>query len=179
LDVIVRKICNVLISVILTAMVISAAVLLVPHVFGYQPYSVLSGSMEPRYHVGSLIFVRPVKPEEIKTGDAVTFTLPGQEKTVATHRVVRIDPKAKTFTTKGDANEVEDQPISFDRLVGRAAGFSVPYFGWLSIFIRTKQGLLTAGCLVLFVILLCFLPDVFKKEEEPKDEGEDDTLENE
>lgn len=104
MDVIVRKICNVLISVILTAMVISAAVLLVPHVFGYQPYSVLSGSMEPRYHVGSLIFVRPVKPEEIKTGDAVTFTLPGQEKTVATHRVVRIDPKAKTFTTKGDAN---------------------------------------------------------------------------
>lgn len=166
--IIIKRICNILTSIILVCMLASAGILLVPHLLGYQPYSVLSGSMEPQYHVGSLVFVKPVGPEEIKLNDAITFTLPGKEKTVATHRVIAIDSTAKTFTTKGDANDVSDEPISYDRLVGRAAKFSVPYFGWLSIFIRTKQGLLTAGCVVLFVVLLCFLPDLFAKKEPEK-----------
>ena len=170
---IIQKICNALISVILAVMLICASVLLLPHAFGYNVYTVLSGSMEPQYHVGGLVFVKPVDAKEIQVNDAITFRVQGQSDMVATHRVIAIDNENRTFTTKGDANNVPDPPISFDVLVGRAAQFSVPYLGWLSIFIRTKQGLLTAGCLVLFVVLLCFLPGIFKKEPEPKEKEGD------
>lgn len=157
---------------------VSAAVLLLPYAFGCRPYAVLSGSMEPKYPVGSLIYVKPVGPEEIRLNDPITFTLPGGGTTAATHRVVAIDPEAKTFTTKGDANTAADQPIPFSRLIGRASSFSVPYFGWLSIFIRTRQGMLAAGCLILMIVLLSLLPELFRPDEKPQTGGANAETEN-
>ena len=49
------------ISGILVAVVVLLAIALVGvRVVGLQPYVVLSGSMEPAYHVGSLIYVKSV-----------------------------------------------------------------------------------------------------------------------
>ena len=59
-------------------------------IVGFTPYAVLSGSMEPAFHVGSLIYVKSVDPEDIKVGDAITFRLSGED-TAATHRVIEID----------------------------------------------------------------------------------------
>ena len=44
-----------------------------PVAFGYMPYVVLSGSMEPVYPVGSLIYVAPVDANSLEPGDAITF----------------------------------------------------------------------------------------------------------
>ena len=54
----VTKICN-LISVIMVLIVIAiGAVMIVPRVMGNDIYAVMSGSMEPYYHVGlSLIHI--------------------------------------------------------------------------------------------------------------------------
>lgn len=58
----VTKICN-LISVIMVLIVIAVgAVMIVPRVMG----NVMSGSMEPYYHVGSVVIVdKHITPEEI------------------------------------------------------------------------------------------------------------------
>lgn len=76
-----------------------------------QVYSVLSGSMEPTYHTGSLIYVKDVDYTTIQPGQVITFML--DEDTVATHRVVEVvpddeDPSVLRYRTKGDANNVED-----------------------------------------------------------------------
>lgn len=161
----IEKICNTLITIILIVVVAVAGCLVVPRVLGFTPYTVLSGSMEPAFHVGSLIFVKDTPAEDINTGDAITFKINGQNGTVATHRVVDIDPEARTFTTKGDANEVIDmEPVSFAALVGKAF-FTIPYLGYLSIYIKTKEGLLMGCGLLLIIILLGVLPRVFGKEE--------------
>lgn len=55
------------ISLILTAL------FTIPSLFGYMPYVVLSGSMEPVYPVGSLIYVAPVDANSLEPGDAITF----------------------------------------------------------------------------------------------------------
>ena len=53
----IRKVCNILSTVLIVLMLLIAGVLLVPYLFGYRPTAVLTGSMEPTYHVGSVIFV--------------------------------------------------------------------------------------------------------------------------
>ena len=60
-----KKILNV-ISTILVAIVVVLALLLVGARFiGLNVYTVLSGSMEPTYHVGSLIYVKDVDTDEL------------------------------------------------------------------------------------------------------------------
>ena len=101
-----------IISGILVALAVLLAVLLVgARVIGLQVFSVLSGSMEPTYHTGALIYGKKVDPYTIQAGQPITFML--DEDTIATHRVVAVvpdekDPSVIRFRTKGDANAAED-----------------------------------------------------------------------
>ena len=160
-----KKICNALSAMILVVMILIAGVLLLPYAFGYQTLAVLSGSMEPAYHVGSIVFVKKVPADEIKVGDPITFRL-SNEATFATHRVVRIDKDKKQFVTKGDANNMEDGPTSFESLVGRASNISVPLLGYISVNIKTPKGILAATGVIVLIVLLSFLPEIFTKEPE-------------
>ena len=57
-----RKIWNI-VSTIIVALVVLLAVLLVGvRLVGIQVFTVLSGSMEPTYHTGSVIYVKKVDP---------------------------------------------------------------------------------------------------------------------
>lgn len=89
-----------------------AAVSLIPRVFGYMPYAVLSGSMEPELPVGSMVFVHEVEPSAIAVGDAATFYR--SDGAVVTHQVYEIDPVAQTIGTQGIANKNTDGTIVHD-----------------------------------------------------------------
>lgn len=117
----------------------------VPKVFGHYMYVVLSGSMAPTFDTGSVVFVEPKEPEEVKAGDVITYHGVDDKRSLATHRVMEVDntdPQNIQFITKGDANEVTDpSPVSGDRLVGTLS-FSIPYLGYLLSFAQTKKGML-------------------------------------
>lgn len=58
-----------IISTILVALVVLLAVALVGvRLAGIRTFTVLSGSMEPTYHVGSLIYVKKVEPHHHPAG---------------------------------------------------------------------------------------------------------------
>lgn len=154
----VRKICNVVSLVLVAVMGAVALVLVVPYLFGYRPLAVLSGSMEPTYPVGSVIFVKHVDPEEIAVGQAISFQM--DSGAVATHRVVAISTQNKTFTTKGDANNNQDNPIAFKKLIGRASPTAIPLIGFISVYIRTPAGILVMTALIVAILLLIFLPEL-------------------
>ena len=103
----------------LTVAAIMVAFLLVGvRLLGVEAYAVLSGSMEPTYPTGSLIYVKPVSPEAIREGDPITFVL-NEDLVVATHRVVTVDEENRSFITKGDANDaVDGAPVRFENLLG-------------------------------------------------------------
>lgn len=149
-----------IISTILLVSIVGLAVLLVGvRVVGLTPYTVLSGSMEPYYHVGSLIYVKKLPVEQIQVGDAITFVL-NEDLVVATHRVVKVDQEEQVFYTKGDANEMADaSPVSFKNVLGKAT-FSIPYLGYFSSFIATDKGKVVGGCVLVVVLLLVFTPDI-------------------
>ena len=117
-----KKVWNVVSSILVALVVILALLLVGARVAGLQVFTVLSGSMEPTYHTGSLIYVKKVDPYAIQEGQPITFML--DENTVATHRVVGIvpdeeDPTVIRFRTKGDANEAEDaRLVHYKNVIG-------------------------------------------------------------
>ena len=96
----------------------------VPRILGYSVLRVTTGSMEPEIPVDSMILVRRTDPGAIREGDIITFFSrePGLEGALNTHRVQSIAQRDGSlyFTTKGDANALEDQaPVTSEALVGK------------------------------------------------------------
>lgn len=99
-----------------------------PMVLGYRPVVVLSGSMEPTYHVGSIIYYKQAAFENINVGDPITYR--AGEGSLVTHRVTERHDISREFVTRGDANNTEDpNPVSYDQVVGKASSISLPYMG--------------------------------------------------
>ncbi len=153
------------ISTILVVIVVVIALLLVGvRLIGFKPFTVLSGSMEPTYHTGSLIYVKSVDPMTIEAGTPITFML--DKDTIATHRVVGVvpdeeDPTVVRFRTKGDANENEDGTLVHCKNVIGVPKFSIPYLGYLANYIQNPPGKYIAIAVIVVILLLAFVPDLF------------------
>lgn len=164
------KICNITATILIFVVIIAALPMVVPRLLGYQMYGVLSGSMEPTFPIGSVVYVKPAEPQSVFEGDAITFKI--GDDVVATHRVVSVDEEGQTFTTKGDANDAVDlEPIKFNRLIGKAE-FCIPYLGNLAQFIQSPAGMTTAGGAVALVFILWIVADVLNKKARKKQEEE-------
>lgn len=156
-----RKIWNVCTSVLVILAVALAALLAGVRLFGLTPYCVLSGSMEPAYPTGSLIYVRRCDAGDVHEGDVITFVL-NEDLELATHRVIAIDAAQRQFTTRGDANETPDgMPVSFENLVGKPV-FAIPYLGYVSHWIAQPPGLYLTIAGAALLALLLFLPDLMR-----------------
>lgn len=110
-----RRIWSVITTIVVILIVFLAIALVGVRVIGLTPYTVLSGSMEPTYHVGSLIYVKEVEPSEVEVGDPITFVV-NEDLLVATHRVVEIDVQTSRQQTIVDENgeamvDAEGNPI--------------------------------------------------------------------
>ena len=159
-----KKICGILSGIILLVLAVLAGLLIIPKLMGYEEMAVLTGSMEPNYPVGSLIFVKEIEPDQLEVGDVITYRLDSD--TVVTHRMVEIDKEAQTVTTKGDANSSNDgSPVPYSEIVGKAH-FKIPYLGYVSMNIKTPKGIMAICGVLIAIILLTFLPEIFSPEEE-------------
>lgn len=146
---------------LLIGLVILLAILLVGvRLFGLDLYVVLSGSMEPAYQTGSIIYVKDTDTAHIEVGDVITFRIDGD--TIATHRVVEItEADGETaFRTKGDANELEDaSAVPASQVVGTPV-FTIRYLGYLVTYIHSTSGRYAAIAAGATLLLLVFLPDI-------------------
>lgn len=163
-----KKIWNIVSTILVVLMVFCAIFLMGSRLMGYQCFTVISGSMEPAYSVGDLIYVKEVNPNNIKVGDPITFVL-NEDLVVATHRVVDIDAENQHFYTKGDANEIADQnPVHFNNVIG-VPQFSIPLLGYVADFVQNPPGMYIAIGVGIVLILLAFLPDMLGKKKEDKE----------
>lgn len=144
--------------------VIAAYLLLVaPILLGWRPVMVLSGSMEPTYHVGSVIYYKETAFDDIQTGDAITFH--AGEDSLVTHRVIKKNEIERTFETQGDANETPDSnPVPYDDVAGKASEITIPYAGYFINYGKQIPVIVTmAGIIILSVVLDSLFPDEKKK----------------
>lgn len=171
----IKKIWNVVSSILVALVVLLALLLVGARLVGLQVFVVLSGSMEPTYRTGSLIYVKKVDPYTIQEGQPITFMM--NETTVATHRVVGIvpdeeDPTVIRFRTKGDANDAEDGGlVHYKNVIGRPV-FSIPYLGYVADYIQHPPGRYVAISAGAVLLLLVFLPDVFSEDPDKKKKAE-------
>jgi signal peptidase I len=100
----------------------------------YPIASITSGSMWPVLKEGDLVFIKGVEgKKDVAVGEIVVFN---NSRGFTIHRVIRLNEM--TFVTKGDANNKEDPPISYDRLVGKTVNYKkgkpirIPFLGKLS-----------------------------------------------
>uniref|UniRef100_A0A182Q9Q2 Signal peptidase complex catalytic subunit SEC11 n=1 Tax=Anopheles farauti TaxID=69004 RepID=A0A182Q9Q2_9DIPT len=124
---------------------------------------VLSGSMEPAFHRGDLLFLTN-QDEPVRVGEIVVFKIEGRDIPIV-HRVIKLHEKDNgtvKFLTKGDNNSVDDRGLyapgqlwlTKKDIVGRARGF-LPYVGMITIYMneypKLKYGIL--GLLALYVLV--------------------------
>ena len=166
-----------IITTILVVLVALLAILLVGvRLVGLQPYVVLSGSMEPTYHVGSLVYVQKVDYHDLKVGDPITYMLDSD--TVVTHRIIEVlvdeeDPNTLRYFTQGDANDIPDgTSVHYKNIIAKPL-FSIPYLGYVSNYIQQPPGLYVALATGAILILLVFLPDIFSEDEKKKEQAEE------
>lgn len=132
-----------------------------PSVFGYTIQRVSSGSMEPTLKVGDIIISKDVEDiTELEAGDIITFK---GDKTYdfnnVTHRI--LIPPAEDYdgtyyiTTRGDANDASDEPITGDKVMSK-------YIGKIDILQKFYEFFLSPWGLITFVglLLLIFFDEI-------------------
>ena len=158
-----KRIWGIITTVCVVLAVILAILLVGVRLAGLQPYVVLSGSMEPTYPVGSMIYTKKVNPSELQIDDALTFRL--NSGAVATHRIVEVIQPNKageklSFRTKGDANAIADaDPVPADRILGKPV-FCVPLLGFVANYIQRPPGLFVVVGVGIVIIILSFGTDL-------------------
>lgn len=138
----------------------------VPSFFGYKPFIVLSGSMEPEILPGDLILTKNVDPKEIKVGDIISFRT--DETTVVSHRVTKVlTEDGLAFHTKGDANIGEDAENVLPEDIEGAYLFRIGGLGSIALFLQTPVGLLV---FVIIPFCLFILYDIVSRNRRNKKE---------
>ena len=122
-------------------------------IFGLRPVVVISGSMEPKLPVGSMVFYRTVPAAQVAVGDIVTVPRTDGATGLITHRVTQATTKdgVTTLRLKGDANTTEDPLPYVVTSVGAFVG-RIPVAGTIALAARTPLGIAAVATYVAALI---------------------------
>ena len=172
------RLCNGIGIVILLVVLLISVPVAAPRILGYQVYEVETGSMEPEYPKGSLVYVREQSASEIQVGDVITFRLGTNTSYVMTHRVADIEEG--DFVTKGDANDsVDPEKVMAENLIGKTV-HCIPKLGYFSAKMQQQEGIIALLLLFLTVALLFWIGHTLEgsegkqQEKEQKEEGQEE-----
>ncbi len=107
------------------------------NVFGYTYFVVATGSMSGTIEVDDIIFVRLT--DDVDVNDVITFK--SKDGDIITHRLIK--KEGSRYITKGDVNNVIDEAITKDQIIGRVDMIVSPSFILKSI----------AAFLIIFIFL--------------------------
>jgi signal peptidase len=123
---------------------------------------VLSGSMEPAFYRGDILFLH-MGFTPFRAGDIVVFKVADREIPIV-HRIIKVHEKesgAVDILTKGDNNQVDDRGlyaasqsyINKEHVIGRAKGY-LPYIGMVTIIMNDYPIVkyILVGLMGLFVL---------------------------
>ncbi len=143
----------------------------IPSVAGISPVICLSGSMEPTFSTGDMIFIRRVEdPAALQVGDVICY-LTG-EKIAVTHKIIQVtelDGQVR-YITQGDANNTPDQlAVTPDQIEGVYTGVHIPKLGSLAMFMQTTTGMIV---FIICPLLILVAWDVLRRGAEARREKE-------
>jgi signal peptidase I len=152
----------------------------------------VSDIFERTLHVGDLIIVQGVNPEDLNpdypNSDIIVFHRPNNPDELIVHRIAAekvVDGKLY-FNTKGDGNPINKWPnsiseteydpwglVSADQVVGKVV-MRIPYLGHVVLFMRNSLGLPLVIALIIILVAVEFILPLIKKKK-PEQETESQT----
>lgn len=146
-------------------------------VFQFQPYTVVTNSMEPVIDVNDVVVVKSFNIDEAQEGDIITFKADidynGTEETV-THYIYSIDrtgEEAIIRTHRHFENPEDVVPdtwlITESQVIG-AYGFHIQYLGYVIGFIKSIFGILTIAANLLIFGAIKFINNRARRRENQK-----------
>lgn len=165
------RLCTIVGSCIIVALLaVGMGAAVVPRVLGMQSYAIISGSMEPAYPTGSLVYAESASGESLQAGDVAAFW---RDEDVIVHRVQENDAAAAELVTKGDANAENDlHPVPYQNVLGLVT-FSVPYVGYFLMALGSTSGMLVLGWIILMGVAFCVVGSVLGNLAERRERAED------
>ena len=105
----------------------------------YPMAAITSGSMWPELQKGDLVFIQGIDPRTLQVDDIVVYT--NRKNAFTIHRVVEL--KEDSLVTKGDANNVNDDPVQYEDIVGKLYTIGdwnarIPKLGLISISVNKQ-----------------------------------------
>lgn len=160
---ILKKVIHIL-SLIVYVMIIVYLLVLSPVIIGFRPLVVLSGSMEPTYKTGSIMYYEIGNVDKIEKGDVIVFS--SHTSSFVTHRVNDIENGK--YVTKGDANSfVDPEKVELQSVKGKAINFSIPFLGYYIYFMNTHFGMIVV--IILILVSEFLLSNIRNDDKEEKD----------
>lgn len=125
---------NLITWAVIASVMLAALLFGFPRLFHITPYVVVSGSMEPEIHTGSVAYIRE-SDELPEKGDIIGF-IAGDGKPVV-HRVY--DVTTEGYMTKGDANDTPDMVLTQRQNIIGPYLYSIPIAGYILAFIGSAK----------------------------------------
>ena len=152
------RLCTGIGALILVALaIVGLGAAVVPRVIGMQSYAIISGSMEPAYPTGTLVYAEPIDGASLQPGDVAAFW---RDEDVIVHRVEKNNAEEGELITKGDANaDLDIRPVPYQHVLGRIVA-SVPFVGYFLMALDSTPGKLLLGWIVLIGAAFCIVGSV-------------------
>jgi signal peptidase len=144
-------------------------------IFRFQPYIVLTESMEPVLDVNDMVIITPFDIEEAKVGDMITFEADidyNGSKEIVTHYIYSIVTTDEDTFIRTNRHFEESSDIIPDTWLIQEAdiigsyGLKVKYVGFLTGFIKSVYGIAIITLNVIIVFAVKYLNKKTKEESE-------------
>lgn len=162
------KVLKTIVNVILFCAIVVAAGLLIPPFAGITTVMVDDVDMQTNLPQGSVAYAVEKDRSELKQGDKVLISQEGRQYVYVVDSIdgssVVLDDQ---LSTDGGTTQQElGSTVQKVMLV-------VPVIGYVSMALRSTEGLIIVGLAVVFVIILFILAEVWKKDDDEEEEDED------
>lgn len=122
-------------------------------VFGFKPYVVITGSMEPVIKVNDVVVVTRTNPQQLEIGDIITFAVDLNQdgnREVVTHYLYDVTKNSSgdtVYRTQAHFENPDDASpdpwlVSEEDILG-AYAFKIPQLGLLIQFLQSPLGIMT------------------------------------
>lgn len=163
------KVLKTIVNVILFCAIVVAAGLLIPPFAGITTVMVDDVDMQTNLPQGSVAYAVEKDRSELKQGDKVLISQEGRQYVCVVDSIdgssVVLDDQ---LSTDGGTTQQElGSTVQKVMLV-------VPVIGYVSMALRSTEGLIIVGLAVVFVIILFILAEVWKKDDDEEEDEEDE-----
>lgn len=163
------KVLKTIVNVILFCAIVVAACLLIPPFAGITTVMVDDVDMQTNLPQGSVAYAVEKDRSELKQGDKVLISQEGRQYVYVVDSIdgssVVLDDQ---LSTDGGTTQQElGSTVQKVMLV-------VPVIGYVSMALRSTEGLIIVGLAVVFVIILFILAEVWKKDDDEEEDEEDE-----